>query len=178
MSEKKKVVYPEPENLNFVLRYFKTKVDKYIRDNGNRDFLRIFAKDIARLMVGDINDYEIAIKNNANGSRDIKCSRCKHLVTKTGITSLSKDNNSFCPNCGLIRLLYNRNDIYNYITNNRDLINELKYIEIDELIIYKDLYNRAVMSVQWKLRKRLEKYIAGDLDAIEKSEMMEENNII
>ena len=176
MDDKKRIVYPEPINLKFILRYYSTKVDKYIKNNGNKDILKTHSREFAKLLVGDINDYEITIVDKLTNMIDFKCSRCGRILFRSSITGLDRDNLTFCPKCGLIRLVYNRSDIMNYISNNES--NNYQYLILDtNLIIRKDLYNKAVMSVIGKLKNRLEKYINGDITAIEKSEELTEKEI-
>ena len=177
MDNKKRITYPEPRNLKYILRYYKTKIDKYIKASGNKDMLKIYAKEISKLLVGDINDYEIAIYDKLTNIEEVKCSRCNKVIRKSYILMTEKDNLSFCSNCGLIRLIYDRSDITDYTYNNADLINKLRYIVLDDIIVYEDLYNRAIMSVIGKLKNRLEKYINGDITAIEKSEELTEKEI-
>ena len=173
-EEIKRITYPEPKNFKFILRYYKTKIDKYIKAFGNRDMLRTHAKDISKLLVGDINDYEMAIYDRLPTTEDVKCTRCKSIIHKQK-DLVMRDNKSFCPNCGLIRLTYIRKDITDYSAKYYDGKTQA-YLSVNSIIVHKDLYNKALMSVLGKFKSRLEKYINGDLDAIEKSEDMKENN--
>ena len=175
MDDKKRIVYPEPINLKFILRYYSTKVDKYIKNNGNKDILKTHSREFAKLLVGDINDYEITIVDKLTTVNETMCSRCNRILRKS-LVSFERDNLTFCPKCGLIRLIYNRSDIMNYISSTES--NSYQYLTLDtNIIIHKDLYNKAVMSVIGKLKNRLEKYINGDITAIEKSEELTEKEI-
>ena len=134
------------KNLNYLKAYYKSTIDKILISNNN-----ININSLIDCLVDD-KEFEIQLyipKDRISISTNVsECSRC-HKTTSI--------NSTFCPNCCMKKLLFERNDIESMM--NQDNSNQ-SYIILDNIYIHKKNYETIIWYNIKELKKRLkEEYI-------------------